>query len=79
MAGFALEGMDANGTGLLNISSVTEFRGKSYGIGGDPGANTLANYIKHYNSSLLGASVSSHIAEICNGNILTKICYYRHI
>ncbi|KAI9252814.1 hypothetical protein BDA99DRAFT_540810 [Phascolomyces articulosus] len=67
MAGFALEGIndDLGGTGLLNLSTLTEFRGKSWGIGGDEGAITLANLVKHYNSSLEGPSVGKHFAYFC--------------
>ena len=69
MAGFALEGMNDGdgGSGLLNLSSVTEFRGKSWGIGGDEGAVTLANSMKHYNSSLEGAAVGKHFVFFCKG------------
>lgn len=69
MAGFAMEGMDPDGTGLLNISSVNEFRGQSYGAGGDPGAVTLPNFVNHYNSSLKGASVGEHLVEFCQSDI----------
>ncbi|KAG2218696.1 hypothetical protein INT45_003963 [Circinella minor] len=68
MAGFALEGIntDTGGTGLLNLSSITEFRGKSWGIGGDEGAVTLANFVKHYNSSLEGSAVGKHFVFFCS-------------
>ncbi|KAI9255158.1 hypothetical protein BDA99DRAFT_562429 [Phascolomyces articulosus] len=71
MAGFALEGINdgEGGTGILNISAVTEFRGQSWGIGGDDGAITLANFVNHYNSSLEGPSEGSHIATICHGTL----------
>ena len=69
MAGFALEGIntDTGGTGLLNLSTLTEFRGKSWGIGGDEGAVTLANFVKHYNSSLEGSAVGKHFVFFCSG------------
>ncbi|CDS07588.1 hypothetical protein LRAMOSA01537 [Lichtheimia ramosa] len=67
MAGFALMGIDEDGTGILNISAITEFRGHSWAIGGDNGAVTMANFVKRYSSSLQGPSVGSHLAEICNG------------
>ncbi|KAI8139076.1 hypothetical protein BJV82DRAFT_522349 [Fennellomyces sp. T-0311] len=66
MAGFALEGVDSEGSGFLNISGVTEYRGQSWAIGGDEGAPSLANFVNHYNSSLVGASIGSHIATICH-------------
>lgn len=67
MASFALKGVNYNGTGLLNASSITEFRGYSYLIGGDEGASTVANFMKHYNPILQGPSKGSHLAEICQG------------
>ncbi|ORY98562.1 hypothetical protein BCR43DRAFT_487742 [Syncephalastrum racemosum] len=70
MADLALEGNDASGNDLLAINTATAFCGKNYGIGGNPGTDTLANYIEYYNLSALGASVGSHIAEICNANML---------
>ncbi|KAI7882453.1 hypothetical protein K492DRAFT_160574 [Lichtheimia hyalospora FSU 10163] len=67
MAGFALMGIDEEGSGILNISAITEYRGHSWAIGGDNGAVTMANFVKRYSSSLQGPSVGSHLAEICNG------------
>ncbi|ORZ00312.1 hypothetical protein BCR43DRAFT_433121 [Syncephalastrum racemosum] len=69
MAGFAMEGMNPDGTGLLNISSIDEFRGQSYGAGGDAGAVTLPNFVNHYNSSLKGASLGRHLVEFCQSDI----------
>lgn len=74
MAGFALEGVDYDGTGLLNISAIMEYRGKSYAIGGDSGAVTLANFVKHYNSNVQGASLGYHPAELCYGKELLSSC-----
>ena len=72
MAGFALEGINDGdgGSGILNASSITEYRGQSWGIGGDEGAITLANMVNHYNKTLEGPSIGSHLATICHGNIL---------
>lgn len=53
---------------LVNaLTSLFEFRGLSYGIGGDSGAFTVPNYIKHYQPSLTGFSTGKHIAEHCSG------------
>lgn len=68
MAGFGMMGVDYEGTGLLNLSTLLEFRGNSYGIGGDTGAITLANFVKRYNPNVQGASVLSHIASFCNAD-----------
>lgn len=67
MAGFALMGIDEGGSGILNISAITEYRGHSWAIGGDNGAVTMANFVKRYSSSLQGPSLGHHLAEICNG------------
>jgi phospholipase B1 len=60
MAGFAMMGVDYEGTGVLNLSAVTEYRGHSYAIGADSGAITLPNFMKRYNSKLQGGSVLTH-------------------
>ena len=72
MAGFALEGINdgQGGTGILNISSITEYRGQSWGIGGDSGAITLANFVQHYNSSVEGGAKGKQVAAICHGNYI---------
>lgn len=67
MAGFALMGIDEGGSGILNLSAITEYRGHSWAIGGDNGAVTMANFVKRYSSSLQGPSLGHHLAEICNG------------
>ncbi|CAO3686249.1 hypothetical protein CU097_013354 [Rhizopus azygosporus] len=71
MAGFGMMGINngEGGTGILNFSSVMEFRGNSYGIGGDSGAVTLANFIKNYNPKVQGASTLSHLASLCYGTL----------
>ncbi|KAG2210295.1 hypothetical protein INT47_003280 [Mucor saturninus] len=68
MAGFAMNGLDYEGGGILNLSLVSEYRGNSYAIGGDTGAITLANFVKKYNPNVKGASVLSHIVSYCGGN-----------
>ncbi|KAI7885707.1 hypothetical protein K492DRAFT_105044, partial [Lichtheimia hyalospora FSU 10163] len=65
MAGFGISGIDPDGTGILNISAVMESRGKSWAIGGDEGAFTVANFMQHYSPKLQGPSKGEHIAEIC--------------
>jgi phospholipase B1 len=68
MAGFAMMGVDYNGTGALNLSLISEYRGNSYAMGVDTDAVTLPNFIKHYNSSVQGGSILSHIVSYCQGN-----------
>ncbi|KAI9259803.1 SGNH hydrolase-type esterase domain-containing protein [Helicostylum pulchrum] len=68
MAGFAMMGLDYEaGSGALNLSLISEYRGNSYAIGGDTNAVTLANFMKKYNPTVKGASVLSHLASICHG------------
>lgn len=55
------------GSGALNLSLISEYRGNSYAIGGDTNAVTLANFMKKYNPNVQGASVLSHLASICHG------------
>lgn len=68
MAGFAMMGIDYEGSGILNLSLVSEYRGNSYAIGGDTGAVTLSNFIKRYQPNVQGASVLSHIVSFCQGD-----------
>ncbi|KAG1447421.1 hypothetical protein G6F56_009267 [Rhizopus delemar] len=80
MAGFGMMGINngKGGTGVLNFSSVMEYRGNSYGIGGDTGAITLANFAKHYNPNVEGSSVLSHLASLCYGPLcLPPLSIYR--
>lgn len=67
MAGFVMMGINTHGTGMLNISAITEYRGQSYAMGGDPGAETMAQFIKNYNPNLQGESLGHHIIEYCHG------------
>ncbi|KAI8888184.1 hypothetical protein K501DRAFT_173727 [Backusella circina FSU 941] len=67
MAGFAMMGVDYSGTGALNLSAITEYRGHSYAIGADSGAITLPNFMKKYNSKLQGGSILTHAASLCYG------------
>lgn len=79
MAGFGMMGVDYSRSGLLNFSTLLEYRGSSYGIGGDTGAVTLGNFVKRYNSNVKGASVLSHLASICSGatcSFPTSVCKY---
>ncbi|KAI7848208.1 hypothetical protein BDC45DRAFT_450680 [Circinella umbellata] len=80
MAGFALEGINdgKGGSGLLNVSSFTEYRGQSWGMGGDDGAITLANMVSHYNTSLEGRSQGSHIATICYADLCLDQFRYKN-
>jgi hypothetical protein len=40
---------------------LDEYRGQSWCIGGDPNATTLFNFLKTYNSSIIGGSLGHHI------------------
>ncbi|KAG9077985.1 hypothetical protein FS749_010062 [Ceratobasidium sp. UAMH 11750] len=53
--------------GDLTLNFV-EFRGLSYAGGGDPGAITVPNLLKHYNNTLIGASLGHNPGvELCFG------------
>ncbi|KAI8984085.1 hypothetical protein BDF20DRAFT_816392 [Mycotypha africana] len=63
MTGFASENVNALERWTMAI--MQEHRGQSPIMGGDDNANTLANFLKHYNSGIVGASVGSHLASFC--------------
>jgi len=65
-AGFGIQGA---------IGLLTEYRGLSWSIGGNPGAVTLANFLKFYNPNLQGASQGSHLVEICYGILCPPFQY----
>ncbi|KAI8973654.1 hypothetical protein BDF20DRAFT_837576 [Mycotypha africana] len=75
MAGFGMMGVDYDGTGVLNTSFLTEYRGNSYGIGGDSGAVTLANFVKRYEPKVKGASVLSHLVSLCKSGNCSSALY----
>lgn len=83
MAGFAAQGIQDNT--IINIKTIMENRGVSYGGGGDAGAVTVPNFIKKYSPKLKGPSVSDHLAEICFGplcpplqcTIMDKYIYFQ--
>lgn len=66
MAGFAMNGIDYEGSGPLNLSMVSEYRGNSYAMGTDTNAVTLANFVKKYNPGVKGGSILSHIVSYCS-------------
>lgn len=67
MAGFGAKGIQ--GDSIINIKNLFENRGLSYGAGGDKGAVTVPNFLKKYSPKLKGASVGSHLVEVCYGPI----------
>lgn len=70
MAGFAMMGInyEEGGTGVYNVSFISEYRGHSYAVGGDKGAQTLATFIENYSPDVKGASVLSHFTSYCTAN-----------
>lgn len=46
--------------GLAHPNALTEHRGLNYMMGGDPDAISIANFIKHFSSNLLGPSINTH-------------------
>ncbi|KAI8969712.1 hypothetical protein BDB01DRAFT_855572 [Pilobolus umbonatus] len=73
MAGFALEGI-THGT-IIHPTSIYEYRGQSYGGGGDDGAVTIPNFIKRYNPKVRGAAEGEHLAELCYGPLCPPFQY----
>lgn len=67
MAGLVVEGSnyDLGGTGFFNLSTYTEFRGLNFALGGDEGATTVANFMKHYNPTVQGAFIGNHLITYC--------------
>jgi phospholipase B1 len=43
---------------------LDEFRGQSSPIGGDPGAITFANFLRHFNPNVTGFSVGRHFVDL---------------
>ena len=73
MAGLALEGINTDVRSFgVNLRSITEYRGQSWGIGGDDGAITVANMVSHYNPSLEGRSHGSHF-PFCRGKYIRSM------
>ncbi|KAJ3131561.1 hypothetical protein HK101_004702, partial [Irineochytrium annulatum] len=46
-------------SGYLPFTTITEYRGLSFSIGGDSNAITLANHLKHYNTAEMGAATGT--------------------
>ncbi|KAG0747355.1 hypothetical protein G6F57_007194 [Rhizopus arrhizus] len=66
-AGFGILGLNLSQPPLVAaFNAFNEYRGLSYGIGGDEGALTVPNYIKHYQPNLKGYSVGDHIGLYCS-------------
>ena len=65
MAAFGAKGY-RNGN-IIDISTLFEYRGISYGAGMDDGAITVPNFIKKYSPKLKGGSISQHLVEVCYG------------
>lgn len=69
-AGFGIMGVNTSLPPLLAmLDSYKEYRGLSYSIGGDEGALTIPNYIKHYQPNVTGYSIGQHLGEYCNGKL----------
>ncbi|KAI9272278.1 SGNH hydrolase-type esterase domain-containing protein, partial [Helicostylum pulchrum] len=66
-AGFGIMGLNTSLPLIAAMSAAfKEYRGLSYSAGGDAGAFTVPNYIKHYQTNLTGYSVGSHLPERCH-------------
>lgn len=69
-SGFSLKGYK-NSTSVASdlMAAILEYRGLSYGIGGDENALTVANYIRNYQPGLQGSSIGQRITGVCNGKL----------
>ncbi|KAI9243525.1 hypothetical protein BY458DRAFT_485853 [Sporodiniella umbellata] len=70
MAGYAAVGLTEQEKIHGNVSriQITEARGKSYIMGGDPGTLSFANFLSHYAPGLQGASKEVQAITRCQAN-----------
>ncbi|EPB86320.1 hypothetical protein HMPREF1544_06859 [Mucor circinelloides 1006PhL] len=59
-AGYGMKNVPEGPLGLAHPNALTEHRGLNYMMGGDPDAISIANFIKHFSSNLLGPSINTH-------------------
>ncbi|KAI7871362.1 SGNH hydrolase-type esterase domain-containing protein [Mucor mucedo] len=65
--GFGIMGFDLSIPQLAAMENAkNEYRGLSYGIGGDKNAFTIPNYIEHYQPNITGFSKGAHPVQTCN-------------
>lgn len=60
LAGYGVNNVNPGIFGLLNTTSLIEYRGLNYLMGGDSKAITVANFMKHYSPQILGSSKGFH-------------------
>ncbi|RCH77660.1 hypothetical protein CU098_001455, partial [Rhizopus stolonifer] len=70
-------GMLAKNTNLdvVQYSTIKEYRGVSFTMGGDTQAASIANYIKHFQPDVYGASLGEKPARLCQN---TFFCLDAH-
>ncbi|KAG2222312.1 hypothetical protein INT45_001575 [Circinella minor] len=61
MAGFGMMGS----SGSVDLGAFREYRGQSYGIGGDRDAQTMATFTKKFSPDLVGPSLGDRSASLC--------------
>ncbi|KAI9496152.1 hypothetical protein BDB00DRAFT_869786 [Zychaea mexicana] len=61
MAGFGMMGSSS----IIDPRAFREYRGQSYGIGGDSDAETMATFTKKFSPDLVGASLGSRSVSLC--------------
>jgi phospholipase B1 len=65
------------GFGIMGTQGdMNEFRGKSWNIGGDQNATTLANFLRHYTPDIQGFSLGEHVVEVCYGVLCPPFQYH---
>ncbi|KAI8971232.1 hypothetical protein BDB01DRAFT_811815 [Pilobolus umbonatus] len=67
MSGFGMMGINHAGSGVYNLSFISDYRGESYLMGGNPMAVSVANFMQHFNPNIHGASLDQHITSLCSG------------
>jgi len=67
---------DSITTGFGLLQAVNETRGKSFSMGGDPGAITLPNLFLYFNPAVTGYSTGTYPADVCYGTNCPSVRYY---
>ncbi|KAI9268039.1 hypothetical protein BDA99DRAFT_535558 [Phascolomyces articulosus] len=69
MAGFGMMGSSS----IIDTSSFREYRGQSYGIGGDSDAQTMATFTRHFSPDLVGPSLGERSVSLCLTIMFKKV------
>ncbi|KAI8876616.1 hypothetical protein K501DRAFT_154650, partial [Backusella circina FSU 941] len=67
IAGYGMEDYTPGLFSFLSEEIRTEYRGRNFASGADPGATTFANFLKYFNPNIKGGSVEKHGVDVCYG------------